>query len=97
MGNAAVSPNAGITANEDVLLHLAAVAQTDTSASVNVVTRVSAAPFLLVREVGLRSEWVKPPPHEVRRHRVVHKEVGHSDSVAIVDDIHVYVVSQDLR
>ena len=95
--NITVCTNAGVAANENVLLHLAAVAQTDSGASVDVVARIRTAPSLLVDEVGLRGERIDPSPHQVRRHRVIHEKVGYSDTVAILCDMHVYLVAQDLK
>lgn len=83
-------------ANQNILLHLAAVAQADSGPSVDVMARVCAAPPLLVSEVGLWGDWVDPPPHKVRRHRVVHEEVGHADAVTIFGNMHVYLVTQNL-
>ena len=95
--NVTVGPDAGVTADENVLLHLAALAQADSGPSVDVVARERAAPSLLVCEVSLRGERVDPPPHQVRRHRVIHEQVGHSNTVTILGDMHVYLVSQDLK
>ncbi len=95
--NVTVGADARVTADEDVLLHLAAVAQADSRPSVDVVARIRAAPSLLVNEVGLGGERVDPPPHEVRRHRVIHEEVGHSDTVTVLGGMHVYLVSQNLN
>lgn len=95
--NVTVSADASVTANENVLLHLAAVAQADSGPSVDVVARIRAAPSLLVDEVGLGGERVDPPPHEVRRHRIIHEKVGHSDTVTILGGVHVYLVAQNLN
>lgn len=83
-------------ADQNVLLHLAAVAQADSGPSVDVVAGIRAAPPLLVSEVGLWSDRVDPPPYEVRRHRVVHEQIGHSDAVTVFGDVHVYLVPQNL-
>ena len=91
--NVAVGTDAGVAADENVLLHLAAVAQADSGSSVDVVARIRAASSLLVDEVGLGGERVDPPPHEVRRHRVIHEKVGHSDAVTVLGDVHVYLVA----
>ena len=64
--NVTVSTDAGVTANENVLLHLAAVTQADSGPSVDIVARVGAAPSLLVREVRFGGERVDPPSHKVR-------------------------------
>lgn len=96
VGNVTVSADASVAANENVLFHLAAVAQADSRPSVDVVARIRAAPSLLVDKVGLGGERVDPPPHEVRRHRVIHKKVGHSDAVTILGGMHVYLVAQNL-
>lgn len=96
IGNATVGADASVAANENVLFHLAAVAQTDSRPSVDIVARVGAALSLLVREVGLRGDRVHPPPHNIRRHRIIHEEVGHTDAVAISVDMHVYLVAQNL-
>ncbi|TNN53626.1 hypothetical protein EYF80_036200 [Liparis tanakae] len=90
--NVTVGADAGVGADEDVLLHLAALAQADSGPSVDVVARIRAAPPLLVDEVRLGGERVDPPPHEVRRHRVVHEEVGHADAVTVL----VEVVGEEL-
>lgn len=95
--NATVGADASVAANQNVLLHLAAVAQTDSGASVDIVARVRAALSLLVREVGLRGDRVDPPPHNIRRHRIIHEEVGHPDAVAVWGDMHVYLVAQNLK
>lgn len=95
--NATVGADASVAANENVLFHLAALAQTDSGPSVDVVARVRAALSLLVCEVGLRGDRVDPPPHNIRRHRIVHEEVGHTDAVAISGDMHVYLVAQNLK
>lgn len=58
--------------------------------------RVCAAPPLLVREVGLGGEGVDPATNHVRRHRVIHEQVGHSGAVTVVGDMHVYLIAQDL-
>lgn len=97
VGDVTVGADAGVTANEDVLLHLAAVAQADPRASVDIVARVCAASSFLVCEVRLGGEGVNPPPHEVRRYRVIHKQIGHSDTVPVPGDVHVYLVARDLN
>lgn len=63
--NVTVSTNASVAANENILLHLATVAQADPRPSVDIVARVCAASSLLVREVSLWGERVDPPPHKV--------------------------------
>lgn len=73
------------------------MAQADPGPSVDVVAGKRAASSLLVDEVSLGGERVDPPPHEVRRHRVVHEEVGHSDPVTILGGMHVYLVAQNLK
>lgn len=95
--NAAVGTNAGVAADENVLLHLAAVSQADSGAPVHVVTRVSAATPLLVREVRLGREGIEPTAHKVRRHRVVHQQVGYTDTVAIFSDMDVDLIAEDLQ
>lgn len=95
--NATVGADAGVAANQNVLLHLAAVAQADSRASVDVVARVGAALPLLVCEVGLGGDRVDPPPHNIRRHRIIHEEVGHAGAVAVPGDVHVDLVAQNLE
>lgn len=63
-----VGTDAGITADKNVLLHLAAMAQADTRRPVDIVARVCAAMSLLVCEVGFGGQGIDPPPHKVRRH-----------------------------
>lgn len=94
--NVTVGADARVVADQNVLLHLAAVAQADSGPSVDVVAGIRAAPPLLVGEVGLWSDRVDPPPYQVRRHRVVHEKVGHSDAVTVFGDVHVYLVPQNL-
>lgn len=91
--NVTVSTDASVTADENVLHHLAAVAQADSRSSVDVVARIRAASSLLVNEVSLWSERVHPSAHKVRRHRIVHEKVGHPDTVTILGDMHVYLVA----
>lgn len=92
-----VGTDAGIKANKHILLHLAAVAQADAGPPVDVVARIGAAESLLVCEVGLGREGIDPPSHEIRRHRVIHEQVRHSDTVTILSDVHVNLVTQNLN
>ena len=91
-----VGPDAGAAADQDVLHHLAPVAQAHAGAPVHVVARVCARRALSVREVGLRRERVDPAADQVRGHRVVHEQVGDPSAVAVLGDVHVDLVAQDL-
>lgn len=64
--DATICTDAGVTANKNVLHHLAAVAEADSRSPIDVVARVRATAPFLVREVGLGREGVDPPPHQVR-------------------------------
>lgn len=96
VGDAAVGTYASVAAYKNVFHHLAAVTQADPGSPVDVVARVGAAASLLVREVGLRGKGVKPSTHEVRRHGIVHEQVGNSDAVAVLGDVHVNLIAEDL-
>ena len=91
-----VGPDAGAAADQDVLHHLASVAQAHAGAAVHVVARVRAWRVLAVREVGLGRERVDPAADQVRGHRVVHEQVGDTGAVAVLGDVHVDLVAQDL-
>lgn len=64
--DAAVGTDACVAADENILLHLAAVSQADPRTTVHIVARVSAGTPLLVCEVGLGRYGIEPSPHKIR-------------------------------
>lgn len=86
-----------ISADEHVLLHLAAVTQTDPRLSVHVMSGVSTAPAFVVGEVGLGCDGIDPASDHVGGHGVVHKEIRHPSPISIFSDVHVNLVPQDLK
>lgn len=63
--NITVGADACVVADQNVLFHLATVAEADSGPSVHIVAGIRAAPPLLVSEIGLWSDGVNPPPYQV--------------------------------
>lgn len=65
IGDNAVGSNAGVSSNQNILLHLTAVPKTDPWASVHIVSGVGVVLALLVGEVGLWGEGIDPAADHV--------------------------------
>ena len=92
-----VGPDAGVSTNQNVLLHLAAVPQADLGAPIDVMAGVGTPLPLLVCEVRLGGEGIDPAAYHVRGDGVVHLQVGHACSIAILCYIQVDLVAQNLE
>ena len=58
---------------------------------------VGAPLALLVSKVSLRGERIDPSTDHVRRDCVIHEHVGDASPVAVLSDMHVNLVSQNLE
>lgn len=75
VGDSAVGSDHCISANQHVLLHLTAVAQTDPGLSVHVMSGVSTALAFMARKVGLWRDGIDPATDHVGGDGVVHEEI----------------------